>query len=182
MGLVRAFLNPYRMQDPIRISLIVAASEDDAIGHDNALLWHLPNDMRHFKNTTWGMPVIMGSRTFASMGSKPLPGRFNIILTRRPPADAPEGVRYAGSVEAALRLAGETQCREVFVAGGGDVYRQFMAMADRIHLTRVKARFPDATVHFRGFDPDAWVLASEMFFQRDTKNPFDHVFQTWRRS
>lgn len=169
------------MQENMRISLIVAAAEDDAIGRDNTLLWHLPNDMRHFKNTTWGMPVVMGSRTFASMGSKPLPGRFNIVLTRRPPADAPEGVWYAVSAEDALRLAAATQCREVFIAGGGDVYRQFMAMADRVYLTRVHARFPEATVHFRGFDPAAWVLASEMSFPRDDKNPFDHVFQTWQR-
>ena len=73
------------------------------------------------------------------------------------------------------------RCREVFIAGGGDVYRQFMAMADRIYLTRVKASFPYATVHFRGFDPDAWVLASEKAFKKDDKNPFDHVFQTWQR-
>jgi dihydrofolate reductase len=169
------------MPERIRISLIVAASDDDAIGRDNALLWHLPNDMRHFKNTTWGMPVVMGSRTFASMGSKPLPGRFNIVLTRRTPADAPEGVWYAGSTEDALQLAAGTQCREVFIAGGGDVYDQFMARADRVYLTRVHARFPDATVHFRGFDPAAWVLASEVAFPRDDKNPFDHVFQTWQR-
>ncbi|NDC78526.1 MAG: dihydrofolate reductase [Chitinophagia bacterium] len=169
------------MKESMRISLIVAAAEDDAIGRDNALLWHLPNDMKHFKNTTWGMPVVMGSRTFASMGSKPLPGRFNIILTRRPPAEAPEGVWYADSAEAALRLAAGTQCREVFIAGGGDVYGQFMAMADRVYLTRVHARFPDATVHFRGFDTAAWLLASEMHFPHDDKNPFDHVFQTWQR-
>lgn len=169
------------MHAPLRITLIVAAADDDAIGRDNALPWHLPNDLRHFKNTTWGMPVVMGRRTFASMGSKPLPGRFNIVLGRRRPDPPVEGVRYAGTPEGALALAADTKCREVFIAGGGEVYRQFMAMADRVCLTRVHARFPDATVHFRGFDPNAWVLSSEMFFPRDDKNPFDHVFQTWER-
>jgi len=169
------------MHIPIRITLIVAAADDDAIGSGDALPWHLPNDLRHFKNTTWGMPVVMGSRTFASMGSRPLPGRFNIILTRRAPAMPVEGVRYAGTPEAALAMAAGLQCREVFVAGGGEVYAQFMPLADKVCLTRVHARFPGATVHFRGFDPAEWTLASEMRFGRDERNPYDHDFQTWTR-
>lgn len=169
------------MPDAIRISLIVAAADDDAIGRDNALLWHLPNDMRHFKNMTWGMPVVMGRRTFESIGSKPLPGRFNIVLTRQIPIVSQEGVWYASRPEEALELAISTQCREVFIAGGGEVYAQFMTQAHRVYLTRVHACFPEATVHFRGFHQSDWQLASRMRFPLDAKNPFDHSFETWQR-
>jgi len=169
------------MHAPLRITLIVAAADDDAIGTGDAMPWHLPNDLRHFKNTTWGMPVVMGSRTFASMGSRPLPGRFNIVLTRRAPAVAVEGVRYAGTPEEALAMAADMQCREVFIAGGGEVYAQFMQLADKVCLTRIHARFPDATVHFRGFDPADWVLEAKMPFPRDDRNAYDHEFQTWTR-
>jgi len=178
-------MNPFEthgmMSDAIRISLIVAAADDDAIGRDNSLLWHLPNDMRHFKNMTWGMPVVMGRRTFESIGSKPLPGRFNIVLTRQMPAVPQEGVWHASHPEAALEWALSTQCREVFIAGGGEVYAQFMAQAHRVYLTRVHTCIPDATVHFRGFQPADWQLVSQIRFHQDAKNPFDHSFQTWQR-
>lgn len=170
------------MTDPLRISLIVAASEDDAIGKDNGLLWHLPNDLKFFKNTTWAMPVVMGRKTYASMGSKPLPGRFNIVVTRQfdfDPGD--ERVWVVNSLEASLEKATETNCREVFVAGGGELYRAAMPIAHRIYLTRVQARYPDADVRFTDFDESKWHLSSRLDFASDERHAHAYSFQVWDR-
>jgi dihydrofolate reductase len=95
------------------ISLVVAASENNVIGKDNQLLWHLPKDMKFFKNVTWGMPVVMGRKTFASIGNKPLPGRKNIVITRQPGWQA-EGVSVVDGVDAAAALAERTQLQGNF--------------------------------------------------------------------
>ena len=166
----------------MKISLIVAAAEDNAIGRDNQLLWQLPNDLRFFKNTTWGMPVIMGRKTFESMGAKPLPGRFNIVISRQDKylPEAPV-LQVASSLEMALQLARETHCREVFIAGGGQLYQQALPLAGRIYITRVKARFPDAEVYFPGFDEAQWKCLSSLDFHRDEKHAFDYAFQVWEK-
>ncbi len=170
------------MTDPLRISLIVAASEDDAIGKDNALLWHLPNDMKFFKNTTWAMPVVMGRKTYVSMGSKPLPGRFNIVVTRQADFDPGDDRTWVvDSLEAALEKAGETNCREVFIAGGGELYRAAMPIADRIYMTRVHDLYPDADVRFPAFDQKDWHLASRLDFPSDEKHAHAYSFQVWDR-
>ena len=100
----------------IRVSLVVAVSENNVIGKNNQLLWNLPNDMKFFKNTTWGMPVIMGRKTFESLG-KPLPGRTNIVITRKPEWEAPGTITVA-SLDEAIHAAEQTDAREVFVIGG----------------------------------------------------------------
>src|SRR6476661_3569668 len=100
----------------IKISLVVAVSDNRVIGKDNQLLWNLPNDMKFFKNTTWGMPVIMGRKTFESLG-KPLPGRTNIVITRKSGWQAP-GTVVAASLDDALKAAENTDAKEVFVIGG----------------------------------------------------------------
>jgi dihydrofolate reductase len=166
----------------VRITLIVAASEGDAIGKDNRLLWHLPNDLKFFKNTTWAMPVVMGRKTFVSIGSKPLPGRFNIVVTRQSDFDpGDERVWVAGSLEAALEKAAETNCREAFIAGGAELYRSAMPFADRICLTRVHARYPEADVHFTGFEEAEWDLTSRLDFPADQKHVHAYSFQVWDR-
>src|SRR5688572_25265058 len=104
------------------ISLVVAASENNVIGKDNRLLWHLPNDMKFFKNTTWGMPVIMGRKTFESLG-KPLAGRTNIVMTRDKEWSA-EGTRVAPDMQQAMKTAAETDAKEIFVIGGGEIFKQ----------------------------------------------------------
>ncbi|HSB94246.1 MAG TPA: dihydrofolate reductase, partial [Flavitalea sp.] len=119
----------------IRVSLVVAVSENHVIGKDNQLLWSLPNDMKFFKNTTWGMPVIMGRKTFESLG-KPLPGRTNIVITSKPDWQAP-GTITVSSLDEAIHAAEETDAKEVFVIGGGQVYKQSMPVANRIYYTRV---------------------------------------------
>ena len=103
------------------ISLVVAASENNVIGKNNQLLWHLPKDMKFFKNVTWGMPVVMGRKTFESMGSKPLGGRKNIIITRQSGWNA-EGVSVVNSLDNAIGLADQLNYKELFVIGGGEIY------------------------------------------------------------
>ena len=170
------------MKDTVRISLIVAASEDDAIGKDNALLWHLPNDMKFFKNTTWAMPVVMGRKTYASMGSKPLPGRFNIVVTRQTDFDPGDDRAWVvNTLEAALEKAAETNCREVFIAGGGELYRAAMPVADRIYMTRVHTSYPGADVHFPALEDSDWRLASRLDFPSDEKHAHSYSFQVWNR-
>lgn len=120
------------------ISLVVAASENNVIGKDNRLLWHLPNDMKFFKNTTWGMPVIMGRKTFESLG-KPLTGRTNIVMTRHKDWTA-NGTRASANIEEALEAAAETDAKEVFVIGGGEIFKQVLSQASRVYLTRVHVK------------------------------------------
>src|ERR1700755_1995377 len=115
------------------ISLIVAASSNNAIGKDNKLLWHLPNDMKFFKNTTWGMPVIMGRKTFESL-KKALPGRFNIVITHQKNWSADNAI-IAKDLNDALKKAEATNCKEAFVIGGGEIFSQYLKVADKIYMT-----------------------------------------------
>src|ERR1700754_36180 len=120
------------------ISLIVAASSNNVIGKDNKLLWHLPNDMKFFKNTTWGMPVVMGRKTFDALAGEPLPGRFNFVITRSKDWDPHNPkVKVVSHLETGLRLAAESDCKEVFVIGGGQIYTASMPLADKIYISRV---------------------------------------------
>ena len=164
------------------ISLVVAASENNAIGLDNALLWKLPNDMKFFKNLTWGMRVIMGRKTFASMASKPLPGRINIVISRNPNAfPIMENVWPASSLENALALALSSDCREAFVIGGGDIYKQCMTMADRIYMTRVHASYPDADTFFPAIDETFFRIEHAVDMPSDEKHAHSYRFETWQR-
>lgn len=163
----------------MRISLIVAAAENQAIGKEGKLLWHLPNDMKFFKNTTWGMPIIMGRKTFASL-HKPLVGRTNIVLSR----DAEwnyEGALRATDMAHALLLAAETDAREVFVIGGGDIYEQALPLAHRVYLTRVYAS-PEGDVFFPQLKEEEWVLLSRLEFPSDEKHAHAYAFEVWERA
>jgi dihydrofolate reductase len=163
------------------ISLIVAASTNNAIGKDNKLLWHLPNDMKFFKNTTWGMPVVMGRKTFEALAGEPLPGRFNFVVTRngdwRPGRDT---VKVASNLSAALDLAKETDCKETFVIGGGEIYAEAMPLADRIYMTRVHA-VVEGDTYFPVIDEKDWRLVSELAFPADEKHACAYSFQLWQR-
>jgi dihydrofolate reductase len=160
------------------ISLIVAASTNNAIGKNNQLLWHLPNDLKFFKNTTWGMPVIMGRKTFEAV-NKPLPGRFNIVITRQDDWKA-DGVIVAIDLKNALQKADETNCNEIFIIGGGEIYKQSMEMADTIYLTRVHATL-DGDTFFPVIDEGKWQLDSIQEFSADEKHAFAYSFQTWKK-
>jgi dihydrofolate reductase len=162
----------------MKISLVVAVSENQVIGKDNQLLWRLPNDMKFFKNTTWAMPVIMGRKTFASLG-KALKGRTNIVITRNPSWSA-EGVQCAPSLEQALVLAQDTDALEVFVIGGGEIYREAMPLAHRIYLTRVHAAFEGDT-YFPVLESSDWKKVSELDFTADEQHAYAYSFQVWER-
>ena len=160
------------------ISLIVAAAENNAIGKNNQLLWHLPNDLKFFKNTTWGMPVIMGRKTFEAV-NKPLVGRFNIVITRQKGWTA-EGVIVAADLTDALRKAAETNCKETFIIGGGEIYKQGIEIADKIYITRVHASL-DGDTFFPVIDENKWKLPSNQDFGADEKHAFAYSFQAWQR-
>ena len=136
------------------LSLIAAVARNRAIGKDNQLLWHLPEDMRHFRETTRGKPVVMGRKTWESLPEKfrPLPGRQNIVVSRDPAYKA-HGADLAGSLEGALALAGGAE--EVFVIGGEQLYRAALPFADRLYLTEVELE-PEADAFFPELNPAVW--------------------------
>ena len=138
----------------MRISLIAALASNRAIGKDNELLWHLPEDMRHFRETTRGKPVIMGRKTWESLPEsfRPLPGRHNIVVSRDPAYPA-SGATLAGSLEDAVRQAGDAM--EVFVIGGAALYRQALPLADRLYLTEIEQDFA-GDVFFPDVSPQDW--------------------------
>lgn len=138
------------------LALIAALARNRVIGRDNGMPWHLPEDLKHFKATTLGAPVIMGRRTFASIG-RPLPGRRNIVITRDASRLAGNAVEVAPSLDAALALAGDTQ--RVFVIGGGEIYAQAMPLAAHLHLTEIDAEI-DGDTHFPPVDPQLWRAVS----------------------
>ena len=161
------------------ISLLVAAAENNAIGKNNRLLWHLPNDMKFFKNTTWGLPLIMGRKTFESIGSKPLAGRQNIIITRQKDWHA-DGTIPAVDLETAIEISGRMDVKELFVIGGGEIYKLAIDKAYRIYLTRVHAKF-DADVFFPVINENEWKLVSNQDQPADEKQVYAYSFQLWER-
>jgi dihydrofolate reductase len=160
-------------------SMVVAASENNAIGKDNKLLWHLPNDMAFFRNKTWGMPVIMGRKTYESMNG-PLKGRANIVITHNAGFKGDPSVLIAKNMEESLVHAENTDAREAFVIGGGEVFRMFMDKADRIYLTRVHAVL-EGDVYFPQIDESQWQLSAEENFGQDQRHAYSYSFQTWIR-
>ena len=153
------------------ISIIVAMDEKGAIGRDNRLPWHLSDDLKRFKATTIGHHIVMGRKTYESIG-KPLPGRTNIVVTRNPAYQA-EGCRIAHSLEGALEIARENGEEEVFVTGGRELFAQALDIADRIYLTRVHADVP-ANVYFPDFDETNWSEKDSFHHEADEKN--EHAF------
>jgi dihydrofolate reductase len=160
------------------ISLVVAASTNNAIGKNNQLLWNLPNDMKYFKNVTWGMPVIMGRKTFESLG-KALPGRKNIVITRQPGWSA-KGVVVVNSLDDAIFVAKETDAKEIMVIGGGEIFRMVFEKAKRIYITRVKAELEGDTF-FPRIDPKIWHLVSQKDHEADEKHAYAYSFQVWEK-
>ena len=158
--------------------IIVAIADNNAIGRDNALLWHISEDLKFFKRTTTGCPVIMGRKTFESIG-RPLPKRTNIVVSRG--FDAPEGIIVVGSLPEAYTVAFVSSER-CFVIGGGQIYAQALADADRLVVTHVHTVIEDADTYFPQIDPSVWEVEerSEMF--RDEESGFDFEFVTYKRS
>ena len=166
----------------ITISSIVAAAENSAIGLKNGLPWKLPNDLKFYKYTTWGLPIIMGRNSFESMDKKCLPGRYNIVLTRQTGLTAANGAELwtAGTPEEALEIAAATDCREIFITGGAQIYAAFMDRTDRIYLTRVHGR-PEADTFLTEPDWNEWTLKRSRRFEADDQHTFAYTFETWER-
>lgn len=158
----------------MRISLIVAVAQNGVIGHDNQLIWHLPDDLKQFKRLTTGHPIIMGRKTFESIG-KPLPNRTSIVITRSKNWCF-EGVVVVNSVEEALEAARQTGTDEAFVIGGAEIYRVTLPLANKIYLTEVKADF-EGDAHFVIPNLEDWQEISRMAHAQDEKHAvaFDFV-------
>ena len=159
------------------ITLIVAMSDDRVIGRGGKLPWHLSADLQRFKRLTMGHTIVMGRKTYESIG-RPLPGRTSVVISRQ--ADyRPEGVHVAPSLDAALRLAGEDDA--VFIIGGAQIYEQALPRVDRLAITRVHARLEGDTF-FAELDMDQWRLVEETHHEADEKNPHATTFQVYERT
>ncbi len=166
----------------MKLSLIVAASENHVIGRQGDLPWRLSADLRRFKRLTMGHCLMMGRKTYESIG-RPLPGRVSIVLTKGAADQQSEGpLLYAPSLDEACKLVSSTAMthEEAFVTGGGEVYRLAFPHADRLLLTRVHTTIEgDAT--FPEFSQDDWRLVESERHSADDKNEFDYSFETWER-
>ncbi|HDC4325354.1 TPA: type 3 dihydrofolate reductase, partial [Aeromonas hydrophila] len=150
------------------ISMIAAMAHDRVIGLDNQMPWHLPADLAHFKRVTLGKPVLMGRKTFESIG-RPLPGRRNLVISRNPDYRA-DGVEVIDSVDAALALLAGSDVAELMVIGGGHLYGQLLPRADRLYLTRIDLAVEGDT-RFPAFDEGDWLCIEREPHQPDEKNP-----------
>jgi dihydrofolate reductase len=158
------------------ISLIVAMDRNRLIGRGNALPWHLPADLAHFKSITMGKPIVMGRKTYESIG-RPLPGRHNIVVSRNPDFSAP-GCTVVASVDAALAAAGRVP--EIMVIGGAQLYAEMLPRAQRIYLTRVEAAF-EGDAWFPALDTAVWRECQRAEHAPDDRNPCPYVFLVLER-
>ncbi|MBL7700424.1 MAG: dihydrofolate reductase [Chitinophagaceae bacterium] len=163
----------------MNINLVVAATENNVIGKDNKLLWHLPNDLKFFKNTTWAMPVIMGRKTYESMG-KPLKGRTNIVITSNHAYAPGNGVIVVDSIDGAVEESAKTDAKECYIIGGGEIFKQAMPRAHRIYMTRVHTTM-DGDTFFPPISEKEWQLTSNTRFESDAKHALPYSFQIWQR-
>lgn len=155
-------------------NIIVAVSDNNAIGRNNELLWHISEDLRFFRRSTTGSPIIMGRKTFESIG-RPLPMRVNIVVSRS--YKTGEEVAVVPSLEDAFRLAEETNLERCFVIGGGQIYAQALPLVDRLVVTHVHTVIEDADTFFPPIDPEVWQVAerSELFTDEETGYTFEFV-------
>ncbi|SKB99153.1 dihydrofolate reductase [Sphingobacterium nematocida] len=159
------------------ITLVVAAAENNTIGKDNQMPWHLPNDFKYFKKSTLGHSIVMGRKTFESIG-KPLPERRNIVLTRDQRYTNPD-VDVANSLTEVL-----TYCRdenEIFIIGGADIFKQALPLAQKVLLTRVHAEIAGDTF-FPELSASEWRLISQDKHSKDEKHAYDYTFEVWERA
>lgn len=161
----------------MKISLIVAMANNRVIGRGNQMPWHLPADLKHFKSVTMGKPVVMGRRTFESIG-RPLPGRLNIVISRNSDWHC-EGVETATSLDDALSKVQDVT--EVMVIGGGQLYAQALPIAQTLYLTHISLDVSDADTWFPEYHPEQWNLVDVIDCEPDEKNPYQYRFETLHR-
>lgn len=157
----------------MQISIIVAVSENGVIGKDNQLLWRLPDDLKRFKQLTLGHPMIMGRKTFESIG-KPLPGRTSIVITSQKNFNV-DGILVTHSLEEALHIARGIEQTEAFIIGGGDIYKQALPLADRLYVTEVETVM-DGDTFFEITDHGAWNESERIVHEADERHKYKFAF------
>lgn len=166
----------------VPVAMIAAVGDNGIIGSDGAIPWRLPTDFAHFKRTTMGKPLIMGRRTFESIG-KPLPGRTNIVVTRQS-GYQPDGVlvfhSLAGALDHAQQIAAADGVNEVVIGGGGEIYREAMPLAERLYVTHV-AVSPSGDARFPLIDPKQWEVEAEPELFRTERDSADFTVKVYRR-
>lgn len=161
------------------LSLIVAVSDNNAIGRDNQLPWHLPEDLKFFKRTTMGKPVLMGRKTWESLG-RALPGRLNIVISSQR-LQLPHGVLLFHSLEEGMRRLQQEPADEGFVIGGGKIFEETMPQIDRMYITRVHTTIEDAHAFFPAVDHTHWHLAWHEAHGADDKHQYSYTFEKYER-
>lgn len=170
------------------VSLIAAIGQNNELGKGNDLLWHLPADMKYFRDTTRGHTVIMGRKTFESLPTGPLPNRRNIVITRDTNYEK-DGIEVVHSLNEALLLVSREQGSkfeevddeiEVFVIGGGQIYAEAMVKANRLYITHVEASL-DADTYFPEINTTTWKEVTREEHTRDAQNPHDYAFSVWEK-
>ena len=166
------------------VSVIAAVARNGVIGNDDGLVWHLPGDMKHFKDTTIGHCVIMGRKNYESIPPKyrPLPNRPNIVVTRQLDYRA-AGCEVVGSIEAGIQMARDKMETEAFVIGGGEIYRQVFAddLADKLYITRIAAEF-EGNVYFPEFDKTCWIITENIDYEPDDRNKYGYSIVKYERN
>lgn len=163
----------------MELAIVVAVAENNVIGKNNKLIWHMPQDLKHFKSITIGFPIIMGRKTYESIG-KPLPGRTSIIVTHQSDYQA-NGCIIVGSIQNAITQAKMQNKEKAFVIGGAEIYRQAKDVCDTIFLTRIRHSFEGDTF-FPEIDPEMWIETVKESYPADDKNPYPFDFVTLRRA
>lgn len=164
----------------MQICLVAAISENNALGFQGNLLWHLPNDLKFFKNTTWGTAVAMGRKTYDSIKKEPLKARYNIIITRQNDFIAP-GCKVVPGLTEAIQAAVDAGYKKLMVVGGGEIYIAALPLAETIYLTRVHQYFEQADAFFPEINIAEWELISEQSFEKDAKHLYAYTIQQWQR-
>ena len=167
---------PHDMPKEHTLTMIAAAAENNALGKDNDLIWHISEDLKRFKRLTTGHAIIMGRKTFESM-PKALPNRTNIVLTKRKDYQAP-GAEVVHTIEDALNLVKEDV--QPFIIGGGQIYSLFMPLCDRIELTRVHHEF-DADVYFPDIDLNEFEVIAEEYVSKTEEQPYNYTYLTYQK-
>lgn len=159
------------------ITIIAAIGKNNELGKDNQLLWHLPNDLKRFKNLTSGHPIIMGRKTYESLG-KPLPNRTNIVVSRRNDWFE-EGILIVPTIKEAIKHAKKIN-EDIFIIGGGNIYEQTIDLADQLEITQVEAEI-NADTFFPKIDEKKWQKIDEILHQKDEKHNYNYSYQTWKK-
>lgn len=163
----------------MHISIVVAASENNVIGINNQLPWHLPDDLKFFKRITMDKPILMGKNTWMSIGKR-LPGRLNIVLSASL-KDVPEGVLLFSTLEEAIYYLEQKEIAEVCIIGGGQIYATALPFCHRVYLTRVHTQLEHGSAFFPILEPGVWQLVQQQEHPVDEKHLFAFTFQQWDR-